>query len=1056
LLYRSTPIFKGGFGIGSDSIIYLFIIKINKHTDSNQRENIATLQERYSKQEETMPTITPPLERDIRILRLRQARSSGQPIRLRIISPSDAEKDLFTQLQWSDYWIKYELIKALGRLPDLYLTDYQPHVVLHLFGFPMQLDPRIYTIGWIYGHPELVTDIELARYDHIFCYSSLYQKELEKKGIKSDLLLGATGKLPRPRFAVRHTANFVGNARPQGGLRPAVQALLESGEPFTVWGKGWERFVPQKNLGGAYYDYSQLDELYASSEFTLNDHHPDMAKWGFVSFRIYDALASGGFVVSDRNPCIAEIFEDTVPQFSDGKELKEIFRYFRAHPEEKERLRRRGMEIALSHSWEARAEQIHWHLMTISDPALQHINRKSLHSTSAGEIYRRRLHLINRRLEECELAEQIRPSGGASPASGGLHLRSGFGAGRPRVFFIDWFRTENASLYWLKALRRIAEVDIFHLKEDLGTLQNKILDFNPDHIHLGGSVKNGIVPLGILQDAKARSGCSLSAFYSDAVFSGYHMDLAKIADAVYITNTTHIALNAEKELKNFIYLPPPVDPDVFRPVEGEQIYDLLFIGNNTSPSRLRLLQSLAQNYRLIVAGSHWEETGLNHSPGVYGEEFSNLCGKAKISLSLVGDEWRQLGGYFSSRLTQCLACGAFTLQTYTPGLEKLFTQQKHLVWYQHEKELYKWIDYYLPRDEERTVIARQGRTLVLDQYTFDLYAKRILAEGIQQRMARSRKIHVAGWAKTTAPPPTAKAAANVQIAKQESHKKTQKFNIITIAGEDLFASPIFIVGFHHSGTRLLAQLLHNYGVFQVVDRPTYEWGYIQNLNSTILPEWNIPEAVRNFDGETGARHISPGAIFDMLQRKGYKREQYWLHKDPRTCATLSAWLCAFPEAKVVHIVRDPLDVLGTLPDDYTGFTPEKKSPQEALPFWADLWTSYLENVLKAAPQAKKFVEIRFEDLQSRPEREIARLVGALGLPDVPGSLDTKGIQAGKVGIYKKWIADGRLDTKAVELMKIVLGEYRKKYGYDARSETVDGREVSLEFLHARAAEASIS
>ncbi len=1003
-----------------------------------------------------MPTINPPLERDIRILRLRQAKSSGQPIRLRIISPSDAEKDQFTQLQWSDFWIKYELIKALGRLPGIYLTDYQPHVVLHLFGFPMQLDPRIYTIGWIYGHPELVTDIELARYDHIFCYSSLYQKELEKKGIKSDLMLGATGKLPRPRFATRYTANFVGNARPRGGLRPAVQALLDSGEPFTIWGKGWERFVPQKNLGGPYYEYSQLDELYASSEFTLNDHHPDMAKWGFVSFRIYDALASGGFVVSDRNPCIEEIFEDAVPQFSDGKELKEIFRYFRAHPEEKERLRRKGMEIAFSHSWEARAEQIYWHLMTISDPALQHIDRESLRSTSTGELYRQRLDLINRRLEECEWAARIRPSGTATFTGGGFHLRNGFGSGRPRVVFIDRFRTENSSLYWLKALRKIADVEPFDLKEEIGTLQGRVLDFSPELIHLGSSVRNGILPLDLLQTIKAQTGCSLSAFYSDAVFSGYHMDLAKTADAIYITNTTHIALNAEKELKNFIYLPPPADPDVFRPIQGVQVYDLLFIGNNTSASRLQLLQRLAKNFRLIVAGSHWEESGLNYLPSVYGEEFSELCGKAKISLSLIGDEWKQLGGYFSSRLTKCLACGAFTVQTYTPGLEKLFTHKKHLIWYQDEDELRKWIEHYLQREEERAVIAQQGRSLVLEQFTFDHCAKRILADGIQKRMARRRQTLSAGWKKPAAMPPQAEAASCPQIKKSERQKESRKFDIITVAGADLFPSPIFIVGFHHSGTRLLAQLLHNYGIFQVVDRPTYEWGYIQNLNSTILPGWNLPEAVRNFDGETGARHISPAAIFDMLQRQGYKREQYWLHKDPRTCATLSAWLRAFPEAYVIHIIRDPLDVLGTLSGDYSGFSPERKSPQEELPFWADLWTSYLEKVLKAAPQAKKFVEVRFEDLQSQPVEEIARLVGILGLPAIPRPLDTTEIQAGKVGIYKKWIADGKLDMKAVELMKIVLGKYRNQYAYGAPSESAKSRDVSLELLHSRAAEAIIS
>lgn len=256
------------------------------------------------------------MNREMRSLRLLQARASGQPIRLRIVLPSDAEKDQFAQLQWSDYWIKYELIKALGQLPDLYITDYQPHAVLHLFGFPTQLDPRIYTMAWIYGHPDMLTDIELMQYDHLFCYSSLFQKELDRRHYPSELMIGATSKQPANIQEIRYPATFVGNARKGGGGRPAVDALLESGENFLVWGKGWDTKLSRRNLAGSYHDYSKLNELYASSEFVLNDHHPDMARWGFVSFRLYDALASGGFVISDRNPCIEEIFGNTVPQFS--------------------------------------------------------------------------------------------------------------------------------------------------------------------------------------------------------------------------------------------------------------------------------------------------------------------------------------------------------------------------------------------------------------------------------------------------------------------------------------------------------------------------------------------------------------------------------------------------------------------------------------------------------------------------------------------------------------------------------------------------------------------
>jgi spore maturation protein CgeB len=251
------------------------------------------------------------------------------------------------------------------------VTDYQPHVILHLHGFPMRFDPRIYTVGWIYGHPDRLTKFELAQYDHLFCYSSLYQRELERLGYKSDLMIGATSKLPRFPQTKRYPATFVGNARETSQSRPVVEALLETREPFLVWGNGWNSRLTSENLMGDYIDYHQLDELYAASEFTLNDHHPDMSKWGFVSFRIFDSLASGGFVLSDRNAGLEEIFGDTVPQYSNGKELGEIMAHFRAHPEEKEILRSRGAAIALSHIWEDRARQIYSHLMEVSQSQRQ-------------------------------------------------------------------------------------------------------------------------------------------------------------------------------------------------------------------------------------------------------------------------------------------------------------------------------------------------------------------------------------------------------------------------------------------------------------------------------------------------------------------------------------------------------------------------------------------------------------------------------------------------------------------------------------------------------------
>ena len=249
-----------------------------------------------------------------------------------------------------------------------------------------------------------------------------------------------------------------------------------------------------------------------------------------------------------------------------------------------------------------------------------------------------------------------------------------------------------------------------------------------------------------------------------------------------------------------------------------------------------------------------------------------------------------------------------------------------------------------------------------------------------------------------------------------------------------FSKPILIIGFHNSGARLLAKLLKEMGVFQVVDRQSFEWGYIQDLNSSILPKWNDPEAIRRLDSRQDIFHLSTSEIAEMLEEYGYNNDQPWGHKDPRNCVTLGVWLAAFPEAKVVHIVRDPVDALGTLAAEYDEFTPEGKLPQKALSFWGDLWMAYTDSILQTADKAKRFVEIRFEDLCLHPHHVLLNLAHMLNLSEGK-TVNLESIQPGKVGIHRQWILQGKLDVMSVDRLKIQLKDYRRKYGYDKTTGT---------------------
>jgi spore maturation protein CgeB len=54
--------------------------------------------------------------------------------------------------------------------------------------------------------------------------------------------------------------------------------------------------------------------------------------------------------------------------------------------------------------------------------------------------------------------------------------------------------------------------------------------------------------------------------------------------------------------------------------------------------------------------------------------------------------------------------GAFLLIRYFPGVENIFVNHRHLVWFHSDDEGLRLIEYYLTNSDEREQIARQGHT----------------------------------------------------------------------------------------------------------------------------------------------------------------------------------------------------------------------------------------------------------------------------------------------------------------------------------------------------------
>ena len=139
---------------------------------------------------------------------------------------------------------------------------------------------------------------------------------------------------------------FVGSDHTGFGRQSVDYAVL-AGANLSVFGKFWEKSLQPDVLKGNFIENNELYRYYASADIVLNDHREDMRYYGFISNRIFDVTASGGFILTDYLPEIEEVYGDSVATYKDYYEFKEKLEYYLAHPEERAEMVKRAREITL-------------------------------------------------------------------------------------------------------------------------------------------------------------------------------------------------------------------------------------------------------------------------------------------------------------------------------------------------------------------------------------------------------------------------------------------------------------------------------------------------------------------------------------------------------------------------------------------------------------------------------------------------------------------------------------------------------------------------------------
>ena len=139
-------------------------------------------------------------------------------------------------------------------------------------------------------------------------------------------------------------------------------------------------------------------------------------------------------------------------------------------------------------------------------------------------------------------------------------------------------------------------------------------------------------------------------------------------------------------------------------------------------------------------------------------------------------------------------------------------------------------------------------------------------------------------------------------------------------------SPIIIIGMHRSGTTLLCQMLESAGVFMGHYKDQNLESYFFNrMNHNIFRElnssWDNVSVFKDYDlngtsiFERWTRHYIK-SLWNFrylgLKNRSFMDLEHWGWKDPKNTFTLPIWRKIYPNARVLNIYRNPIDVSSSL------------------------------------------------------------------------------------------------------------------------------------------------
>ena len=185
-------------------------------------------------------------------------------------------------------------------------------------------------------------------------------------------------------------------------------------------------------------------------------------------------------------------------------------------------------------------------------------------------------------------------------------------------------------------------------------------------------------------------------------------------------------------------------------------------------------------------------------------------------------------------------------------------------------------------------------------------------------------------------------------------------------------TPIFIVGMPRSGTTLVEQILASHSNVEATD----ELPFLNRIGLELEEKGGYAKALASFDSEMQATYASE--YLDKTRHYRTLNREFFIDKHPINFLHIGLIKTLFPNAKIINVVRDPLDNAIGL---FKMYFNEGAEYSFTLPGIIYHWQGYL-TLMNHWEQLYpgEVMHLSYEDLANHPDKKITDILEHCGLP----------------------------------------------------------------------------